>query len=67
MIDRLRIQLALSKNSRSSSSGSGVVLRHAKPYAVGRAPRILPCAGLPKPPQCSAPCSFLSLIYGLFP
>src|ERR1017187_7150907 len=55
MINRVQIQLALSKNSRSSSSGSGVVLRHSKPYAVGRAPRILSYAGLRKTPNHSAP------------
>ena len=58
---RARIQLARSKNSWLSSSRSGVVLPHSKPFAVSQAPCSLPWPSPPQTPQYSASCSFLSL------
>jgi len=55
MIDRVRIQVALSKISRPSSRSNGVVSCHSEPYAVCRGPRILPYAGLQKIPNHSVP------------
>ena len=57
MIDRLQIQIAPPKNSRAASRRNGFVSCHAEPYALGRALRILPYAGLHKPPNHSAPCA----------
>jgi len=66
MIDPVRLQLALSKNSRSSSSGSGVFLRHSKPHAVGRAPAFCPTRASGRP-QSQHTKRVFAITYALFP
>src|SRR5208283_2046594 len=62
MTDRVRIQIAHSKNSSASSRRSDVDLWLSQPGTVGRAPPHFAKAGVRKTPNHSTPCQSLSLL-----
>jgi len=70
MIDPVRLQLALSKNSSRRVQGVVLSYRHSKPHAVGRAPRILPYAASEDPQSQHTKrvlCHYLRLVLSMAP